>query len=94
MIVVIIRHADYSDRLKHKGDIMLILVNGVMQVLYDVCNDYSLEESDGINFIPTKYKKVNGQGGTLFIDKEYGELHYYSGKPGMDGQHIYGGTEA
>jgi hypothetical protein len=63
-------------------------------ILYDVCNDYSLDVSDGIGFDPSNYKAVKGQGGTLYLDKKYNELHYYSGKPGMRGQYIYGGTEA
>jgi len=54
--------------------------------LYDVCNDYSLSRAETQKPPDARqYRHTDGFGGTLFIHKEYEELHYFVGPDGMDG---------
>lgn len=57
-----------------------------MKVFYDVCNDYSLAQRDDVPNDLSKYRKVECPMGTLYVHKEYDELHYLEGVAGLNGQ--------
>lgn len=60
-------------------------------VMYDVCNDYSLdpvEPGTMKNFKEGDYIKKKTPYGLLYIHKKYKEIHYLKGKKGMTGKHI------
>lgn len=58
-------------------------------VLYDVCNDYSLDICDKPDFDKSIYKFVIKHNGILYIHKQYNEIHYYSGKAGLNGLNLF-----
>ena len=56
-------------------------------VLYDVCNDYSLSVADN----PVDARQYNAQptaDGIIYRCKRTGEVHYYRGVDGLDGQYL------
>jgi len=58
-------------------------------VLYDVCNDYSLEKCEDQNKDLSAYRTRKMRKGILYIHKEYDELHYLRGPAGLDGQVVH-----
>jgi hypothetical protein len=59
------------------------------QILYDVCNDYSLDPSDqkpNMNL----YKVTKYANGELLTHKEYGEVHFFRGLEGLKGKYLSG----
>jgi len=66
-------------------------------VLYDVCNDYSLDccttdididpITKGVNL--KIYRAVKRNNGIVYIHKKYDEIHYYLGKAGLTGQSLF-----
>lgn len=57
-------------------------------VMYDVCNDYSLDEIT-TDFNPEDYRTEEHEMGTIYIHKEYDELHYLKGKKGLSGRYLF-----
>lgn len=56
-------------------------------VLYDVCNDYSLSVAD----TPVDARQYNAHptaDGIIYRCKLTGEVHYYRGVDGLDGQYL------
>lgn len=60
----------------------------VKTVLYDVCNDYSLDPCT-TEFDAKLYRSANRNGGIVYTHKKYNEIHYYLGKPGLNGQNLF-----
>lgn len=56
-------------------------------VMYDVCNDYSLAEIT-TDFNPAEYRTKKHPLGTIYIHKEYNEIHYLFGNSGLDGKYL------
>ena len=56
-------------------------------VMYDVCNDYSLEEME-TDFDYEGYRTEQHEMGTVYIHKEYDEVHYLRGKKGLNGHYL------
>lgn len=56
----------------------------VKKILYDVCNDYSLEVCEDQEKDLSEYRTRKHAKGTLYIHREYGELHYLLGEEGLE----------
>ena len=61
---------------------------GADQVLYDVCNDYSLDPCT-TDYKEDEYRVTKRNGGLVYTHKRYDEIHYYKGKPGLTGQSLF-----
>lgn len=58
-------------------------------ILYDVCNDYTLEPCiQAINLIG-EYKAIEGALGVSYFHIRYNELHYFRGPAGLTGLSWY-----
>ena len=57
-------------------------------IIYDVCNDYSLDTCT-TDFEPAEYKKVKHSFGTIYIHKEYDEIHYLKAVKGLEGKFLF-----
>jgi hypothetical protein len=57
-------------------------------IMYDVCNDYSLDEIT-TEFKSEDYKTENVRGGVVYRHKENKEIHYFKGKKGLSGKHLF-----
>lgn len=63
-------------------------------VLYDVCNDYSLDrlttlDADSREHVPIdKYEWIRREYGHVGIHREHREIHYYLGADGLTGASI------
>lgn len=58
-------------------------------IMYDVCNDYSLDPAT-TDFDPAKYRTQKHSMGIIYIHKEYNEIHYLKGNKGLDGKYLMG----
>lgn len=57
-------------------------------MLYDVCNDYSLDPSlSDPNW--SLYRKDRTPNGVALVHKEYEELHYFYGPVGLEGRNYF-----
>lgn len=57
-------------------------------VIYDVCNDYTLEPAPDVTWPSNEYRTVKTQMGFVYVHKLYNEIHYLIGKPGLTGQRL------
>ena len=57
-------------------------------IIYDVCNDYSLDTCT-TDFESADYKKVKHSLGTIYIHKEYDEIHYLKAVKGLEGKFLF-----
>ena len=57
-------------------------------VLYDVCNDYSLDPRT-TEFNEADYRTKIRNGGVIYIHKKYDEIHYYLGEKGLNGRNLF-----
>lgn len=54
---------------------------------YHVCNDYSLEKMKPEEIIDEPiYRTKPYDGGTLYIHREYNEIHYFIGPDNLEGR--------
>jgi len=59
------------------------------QILYDVCNDYTLDPCTQAVNLTGEYKKHESPHGVTYVHVEYGEIHYFRGMPGLTGKNYF-----
>lgn len=57
-------------------------------IIYDVCNDYSLDECS-TEFNPEEYITSQHPFGTIYTHKECNEIHYLKGGRGLNGRFLF-----
>ena len=62
-------------------------------VMYDVCNDYSLDLADPEKLEKedwTQYRFYERKGGIVYKHIEYDEIHYFESHEGLEGTYPFG----